>query len=166
MCPLERQWPQRKGPEQTSRRQGWPKIRHQRPRVILNPASRSNLPVLRRVQLSPWSGVIDSQSINPSHTKAHNYNAGKEIVGRQRHIVVDMDDRLILVVRDISDIALRTYDPRRWLWVKHLLADGAACDIFRLMDKVAFLDCTVGIIRRSDATKGRSFSRLFNSERK
>lgn len=77
-----------------------------------------------------------------------------------------MDDRLILVVRDISDIALRTYDPRRWLWVKHLLADGAACDIFRLMDKVAFLDCTVGIIRRSDATKGRSFSRLFNSERK
>jgi DNA primase len=52
LCPLERQWPQRKGPEQTSRRQGWLKIRHQRPRVILNPASRSNLPVLRGVQLS------------------------------------------------------------------------------------------------------------------
>jgi putative transposase len=37
---------------------------------------------------------------------------------------------------------------KRWPWLKHLFAD----DRTKLMDKAAFLDFTIEIIRRSDTT--------------
>ncbi|MET3524705.1 hypothetical protein ABID25_006576 [Mesorhizobium abyssinicae] len=40
-----------------------------------------------------------------------------------------------------------------WPWVKHLFADGAY-DRLKLMDKAAYLDFVVEIIRRSDNQKG------------
>ncbi len=42
---------------------------------------------------------------------------------------------------------------RRWPWVKHLFAD-AAYDRLKLMDKAAYLDFVVEIIRRSDDQQG------------
>ncbi|GLQ83986.1 hypothetical protein GCM10007872_08940 [Gluconobacter sphaericus NBRC 12467] len=42
---------------------------------------------------------------------------------------------------------------QRWPWVKHFFADGAY-DRLQLMDKAAFHDFTVEIIRRSDTAKG------------
>ena len=42
---------------------------------------------------------------------------------------------------------------RRWPWVKHLFADGAY-DRLRLMNKAAYLDFVLQIIRRRDGVKG------------
>jgi putative transposase len=42
---------------------------------------------------------------------------------------------------------------KRWLWLKHLFADGAY-DRTKLMDKAAFLAFVIEIIRRSDTAKG------------
>ncbi|WP_352773560.1 IS5 family transposase [Mesorhizobium sp. M0684] len=86
--------------------------------------------------------------------------AGKKIVGRKRHIAVDTDGRLLMVnltPADISDSAgaqaILDGIRQRWPWVKHLFADGAY-DRLKLMDKAAYLDFVVEIIRRSDDQKG------------
>ena len=42
---------------------------------------------------------------------------------------------------------------KRWPWVKHLFADGAY-DRLKLMDKAAYLDFVVEVIRRSDTQTG------------
>ena len=42
---------------------------------------------------------------------------------------------------------------KRWPWLKHLFADGAY-DSTELMDKAAFRDFTIQIIKRSDAAMG------------
>ena len=72
----------------------------------------------------------------------------------------EYDGRLLmtnLTTADISDSAggqavldgLRQRGPR----IKHLFADGAY-DRLQLMDKAAFLDFAIEIIRRSDDQKG------------
>ncbi|NHO19824.1 IS5 family transposase [Acetobacter oeni] len=111
-------------------------------------------------EASPSGGVIDCQSIKAPHAKARGYDAGKKIVGRKRHIAVDTDGRLLLVrltTVDISDSAggqmILDAIRKRWPWVKHLFADGAY-DRLQLLDKAAFLDFTVEVVRRSDTTKG------------
>jgi len=109
---------------------------------------------------SPSAGVIDSQSIKAPHTEVRGYDAGKKVVGRKRHIAVDTDGRLLMVnltPADISDSAgaeaILEAIRRRWPWVKHLFADGAY-DRLKLMDKAAFLDFTIEVIKRSDDQKG------------
>ena len=42
---------------------------------------------------------------------------------------------------------------KRWPWLKHLFADSAY-DRTKLMDKAAFLDFTMEIIKRSDTAQG------------
>jgi len=109
---------------------------------------------------SPSAAVIDSQSIKAPQAKTRGYDAGKKIVGRKRHIAVDTDGRLLMVnltPADISDSAGATAIleaiHKRWPWVKHLFADSAY-DRLKLMDKAAYLDFIVEIIRRSDDQKG------------
>lgn len=82
------------------------------------------------------------------------YDGGKRIVGRKRHIAVDTDGRLLMVnltSADVSDsaqtILIAAHERRPWL--KHLFAD-AGYDRTRLMNKAAFLDFMVGIVRCSD----------------
>lgn len=62
-----------------------------------------------------------------------------------------------LTTADISDSAgaqmILDSVRNRWPWLKHLFADGAY-DRTKLMDKVAFLDFIVEIIRRSDTVQG------------
>lgn len=62
-----------------------------------------------------------------------------------------------LTTADISDSAgaqaILDAIRKRWPWVKDLLAD-AAYDRLKLMDKAAYLDFVVEIIRRRDGTQG------------
>jgi len=123
-------------------------------------------------EASPSEAVIDSQSVKAPHGKTRGAacprasqrldpgDAGKTIVGRKRHIAVDTDGRLLMVhltSADISDSAgaqaILDAIRKRWPWVKHLFAD-AAYDRLKLMDKAAYLDFVVEIIRRSDGQKG------------
>jgi transposase len=62
-----------------------------------------------------------------------------------------------LTTADISDSAgaqmILDSVRKRWPWFKHLFADGAY-DRTKLMDKAAFLDFTIEIIKRSDTAQG------------
>ena len=81
-------------------------------------------------------------------------------MGRKRHIAVDTDGRLLMVnltPADISDSAgaqmILDGVRKRWPWLKHLFADGAY-DRAQLMDKAAFRDFTIQVVKRSDAAVG------------
>lgn len=111
-------------------------------------------------EASPTAGIIDSQSVKAPHAAERGYDAGKKINGRKRHIAVDTDGRLLmtnLTTADISDSAgaQRILDAirRRWPWLKHLFADGAY-DRTQLMDKAAFLNFVVEVVRRIDGEPG------------
>src|ERR1700678_1752098 len=111
-------------------------------------------------EASPSAAVIDSQSVKAPHAATRGYDAGKKIVGRKRHIAVDTDGRLLMVNLTAADIAdsagaqvILAGIRKRWPWVKHLFADGAY-DRLKLMDKAAYLDFVIEIIRRSDDQKG------------
>ena len=62
-----------------------------------------------------------------------------------------------LTTADISDSAgaqaILDAIRKRWPWVKHLFADGAY-DRLKLMDKAAYLDFVIEIVRRSDDQQG------------
>jgi len=75
-------------------------------------------------------------------------------------IAVDTDGRLLifnLKTADISDSAgaqaVLDAIRKRWPWVKHFFAD-AAYDRLKLMDKAAYLQFVLEIIRRRDGQKG------------
>ena len=111
-------------------------------------------------EASPTAGIIDSQSVKAPAAKERGYDAGKKINGRKRHIVVDADGRLLMVnltTADISDSAgaqmILDAIRKRWPWLKHLFADSAY-DRTKLMDKAAFLDFTIEIVRRIDKEPG------------
>ena len=78
----------------------------------------------------------------------------------RRHIAVDTNSRLLMVnltTADISDSAgaqmILDSVRKRWPWLKHLFADSAY-DRTKLMDKAAFLDFTIEIIKQSDTAQG------------
>lgn len=111
-------------------------------------------------EASPSAGVVDSQSVKAPAAKDRGFDAGKKVNGRKRHIVVDTEGHLLMVhltPADVSDSAgaqkilegLR----QRWPWMKHLFADSAY-DRTKLMDKAAFLDFTVEVVRRTDSDPG------------
>jgi putative transposase len=111
-------------------------------------------------EASPTAGIIDSQSIKAPGAKKRRYDAGKKIVGRKRHIAVDTDGRLLMVnltTADISDSAgaqmILDAIRKRWPWLKHFFADGAY-DRGQLMDKAAFLDFVIEVVRRTDKEAG------------
>lgn len=81
------------------------------------------------------------------------YDAHKKISGRKRHIAVDTDGRLLAVNLTPADVADSTGAQmvldalvKRWPWVKHLFGDPAY-DRRTLLDKAAFLDFTVEVVR-------------------
>jgi putative transposase len=111
-------------------------------------------------EASPTAGVLDSQSVKAPSAKERGFDAGKKVVGRKRHVAVDTDGRLLMVnltTADISDSAgaqvILAAIRRRWPWLKHLFADGAY-DRGKLMNKAAFLDVVVEIVRRIDQEPG------------
>ena len=111
-------------------------------------------------EASPSAGVIDSQSVKAPAATARGYDAAKKIVGRKRHVVVDTDGRLLMVnltTADISDSAgaqlVLDAIRKRWPWLKHLFADGAY-DRTMLLDKAAFLNFVIEVVRRIDSDPG------------
>lgn len=111
-------------------------------------------------EASPSAGVIDSQSVKAPAARQRGYDAAKKVAGRKRHIAVDTDGRLLMVnltTADISDSAgaqtILDAIRKRWPWLKHLFADGAY-DRGKLIDKAAFLDFVIEIVRRIDTEPG------------
>ncbi len=112
-------------------------------------------------EASPTGGIIDSQSVKaPAPGAQRGYDAGKKVVGRKRHVVVDTDGRLLMVnltPADISDSAgaqmILDAIRKRWPWLKHLFADGAY-DRTQLMDKAAFLEFVIEVVRRINDEPG------------
>jgi transposase len=111
-------------------------------------------------EASPSAAVVDSQSVKAPHAEARGYDAAKKVVGRKRHIAVDTDGRLLMVnltPADLSDSAgaqaILDAIRKRWPWVRHLFAD-AAYDRLKLMDKAAYLDFVVEIVRRREGQRG------------
>lgn len=73
---------------------------------------------------------------------------------------MDTDGRLLMVnltPADVSDSAgaqdILKAIRQRWPWLKHLFADGAY-DRGKLMDKAAFLDFTIEVVRRITGEPG------------
>ena len=111
-------------------------------------------------EASPTAGVIDSQTVRTPMAEQRGCDAGKKIVGRKRHIAVDTDGRLLavnLTTADISDGAgaqtILDAIRKRWPLMKHFFADGAY-DRRPLLDKAAFLDFVVEVVRRTDTDPG------------
>jgi transposase len=112
-------------------------------------------------EASPSAAVIDSQSVKaPAPGGTRGYDAGKKVVGRKRHIAVDTDGRLLMVnltTADISDSAgaQAILDGIRKRWpVGQAPVRRRRLRPLKLMDKAAYLDFVVEIIRRSDDQKG------------
>lgn len=111
-------------------------------------------------EASPTAGVVDSQSVKAPAAKERGCDGGKKVVGRKRHIAVDTDGRLLMInltPANISDSvgAQKILEGirKRWPWMKHLFADGGY-DRTKLMDKAAYLDFTVEIVKRIDTDPG------------
>jgi transposase len=112
-------------------------------------------------EMHPSAGILDSQSVKaPAPGAVRGYDAGKKIVGRKRHVAVDTDGRLLmlnLTPADISDSAgaqtILDAIRKRWPFVKHFFADGAY-DRLQLLDKAAFLEFVIEIVRRIDDEPG------------
>ena len=112
-------------------------------------------------EASPSAGIIDSQTAKaPAAGGTRGYAAAGKTVGRKRRVAVDTNGRLLMVnltTADISDSAgaqaILDALRRRWPWIKHLFADGAY-DRRQLLDKAAFLDFVVEVVRRTDAEPG------------
>lgn len=111
-------------------------------------------------EASPTGGVLDSQSVKAPAAKERGFDGGKKITGRKRHIAVDTDGRLLMInltSADISDSAgaqmILDAIRKRWPWLKHLFADGAY-DRGQLMDKAAFLDFVIEIVRKMEGQQG------------
>ena len=95
-----------------------------------------------------------------SSTRSATWRAAAAVVGRKRHVAVDPDGRLLMVNLTPADVADSTGAQaildalrKRWPWIKHLFADGAY-DRTKLLDKAAFLDFVVEIVRRIDGEPG------------
>ena len=106
-------------------------------------------------EIEPGAAVVDSQFVKaPAAQGPRGFDGAKKLVGRKRHVAADTDGRLLMVNLTTADRAgaeaLQEATYRRWPRVKHLFADSAY-DRRKLLDKAAFLDFTVEIVRRTEA---------------
>jgi transposase len=104
-------------------------------------------------EVVPSAGIVDSQSVKAPGARERGYDAHKKNSGRKRHITVDTDGRVLAVNLTPAHIADSTGAQfildalvERWPWVKHLFGD-AAYDRRTLLDKAAYLDFTVEVVR-------------------
>ncbi|MBB4276571.1 transposase [Rhizobium mongolense] len=101
----------------------------------------------------PSAVVVDSQTIkSPAAAGTRGFDGAKKIVGRKRHIAVDIDGHLLMVNLTTTDSsgaqAILDGLAKRWTLIKHLFADGAY-DRRQLLYNAAFLDFVVEIVRRT-----------------
>lgn len=111
-------------------------------------------------EASPMGGGLDSQAVKAPFAEPRGFDGGKRIVGRKRHVALDRNGGLPMVNLMPADLrgsaggqAILGARRKRRPWLKHHFAD-AGHDRTKLMEKAAFLNFLVGIVRRYDTTTG------------